>query len=264
MLTPAQVEFYNENGYLHLPQVFNSEEMDALDEGLEFILHTWAEQSIGWTGPWRKVLMDEDTEKKSQLIHIHDLYFYSDAWMKAVTQAKLCEAMSDLLGPNVELHHSTLHAKPPATGHPFPMHQDNAFYEHTDGRYVDVLVHLDDTCHENGEIRFLPGSHKEGYLPHITMTPEGPCTPHLPTDRYSLEDTAPVPAKRGDVVCFNIFTVHGSYVNRTDRVRRMVRIGYRSPENIQIGGQSIGRPNLMVKGKRVRLPEMQPFPTEVR
>jgi hypothetical protein len=264
MLTPAQVAFYKETGYLHIPQLFTPEEMDALEKGLEFIIQNWAERTMGWTGPWRKVIMDAETEKKSQLIHIHDLYFYSEAWMRAVTHPGLCAAMSDLIGPNVELHHSTLHAKPPESGHPFPMHQDNAFYEHTDGRYVDVLVHIDDTCHENGEIRFLSGSHKGGYLPHITMTPEGPCTPHLPTDEYSLEDTVPVPAKHGDVVCFNIFTVHGSYVNRTKNIRRMVRIGYRDPENIQLGGQSIGRPNLMVRGKRARLPAMQPFTTEVR
>ncbi|MCG3197896.1 MAG: Ectoine dioxygenase [bacterium] len=264
MLSREQIEFYHDQGYLRIPQVFSSEEMDRMEEDLEFIIRNWAERHMGWTGPWRRVLMDEETERKSQLVSIHDLYFYSEAWLRAVTHARLSEAMADLLGPNVELHHSTLHAKPPETGHPFPMHQDNAFYEHTDGRYVDVLVHLDDTCHENGEIRFLAGSHKAGYLPHITMTPDGPCTPHLPTDRYSLEDTVPVPAQRGDVVCFNIFTVHGSYVNRTEKIRRLVRVGYRDPENIQVAGQSIGRPGLMVHGKRIRLPEMQPFPTEVR
>ena len=81
------------------------------------------------------------------------------------------------------------------------MHQDNPFYAHTNGQYVDVLVHLDDTFHENGEIRFLAGSHKLGALEHVTRMPDGtPCSPHLPTDQYALEDTVPVPAKRGDVV----------------------------------------------------------------
>jgi phytanoyl-CoA hydroxylase len=60
-------------------------------------------------------------------------------------------ALVDLLGPNVELHHTTLHLKPPETGHPFPLHQDDTYYPHTDDRYIDVLVHLDDTRHENGE-----------------------------------------------------------------------------------------------------------------
>ena len=40
-------------------------------------------------------------------------------------------------------------------------------------------------------------------------------------DTFALADTTPVPARRGDVVCFNIYTIHGSYINQTDRVRRI-------------------------------------------
>src|SRR5204863_7165614 len=125
------------------------------------------------------------------LTALHDLQYYSHAWPRAVTKPNLCGAMADLLGPVVELHHSTLHVKPPEAGHPFPMHQDWAFYRHINSHYVDVLVHLDDTRHENGEIRFLDGSHKLGMLEHITVDPSNGqgCTPHLPTDKFKLEDT---------------------------------------------------------------------------
>lgn len=118
-----------------------------------------------------------------------------------------------------------MHVKPPETGQPFPLHQDWPFYPHSDGRYVDVLVHLDDTGHENGEIRFLDGSHKLGVLEHITETSEGPCTPYLPFHDYRLEDTTSVSAQAGDVVCFNICTIHGSYLNTTDAPRRLVVFG---------------------------------------
>ena len=69
----------------------------------------------------------------------------------------------------------------------------------------------------------------------------------------------PVPAKAGDVVCFNIFTVHGSYINTTDKNRRLVRVGYRDPENLQLGGQSHGRPGLMVHGERRRMEGQEPL-----
>ena len=233
-----------------------------MDGQLETLLNDWAQTDMGWTGPWREAYMDADTSEKSKLTHLHDLHFYSEAWSRAMLSPRLTESLGDLLGPNVELHHTTLHMKPPQTGHPFPLHQDNAFYEHTDGRYIDVLVHLDDTFHENGEIRFLAGSHKEGYLPHITQTPEGECTPHLSTEGYRLEDTVAVPAKRGDVVLFNILTVHGSYINQTNKVRRLVRCGFRDPANPQISGQSVGRPGLMVRGMRSRGIGQMPFPQE--
>ena len=179
-----------------------------------------------------------------------------------MTNEKLAGAMSDLLGPVVKLHHSTLHVKPPETGHPFPMHQDWAFYKHADDRYVDVLVHLDDTRHENGEIRFLAGSHKLGMLDHVVKDPETGkgCTPHLPTDRFRLEDTVPVPARAGDVVVFNILTIHGSHINVTDRMRRLVRVGYKHPDNVQTEGQSKGRPSWLVWGKRERREGQVQFP----
>jgi phytanoyl-CoA hydroxylase len=254
MLTQAQIDFYQEHGYLHLPQVFTPEETDRLADDLDRLVEDWAFTSPGWSGPWRQAYMDPATEKQSKLTAMHDLHLYSEAWSYAVTHPKLTAAIADLIGPNVELHHSTMHIKPPQTGHPFPMHQDNPFYEHTNGRYVDVLVHLDDTSHANGEIRFLDGSHQLGPLKHVTQTEDGPCTPHLPFNEYSLEDTVPVSAKRGDVVLFSIYTIHGSYINTTKQPRRMVRVGYRDPENVQVAGQSLGRPGLLVRGYRVRQP----------
>lgn len=262
-LTAEQVAFYHENGYLHIPRLFSQAETDELAQSLDWLIETWSNKEAGWTGPWRKAYMDEETDKKSKLVAMHDLHFYSAAWTRCVTNSRLTRCMTQLLGDNVELHHTTMHVKPPETGHPFPMHQDNAFYEHTDNRYVDVLMHLDDTFHENGEIRFLAGSHKQGYLPHITMTPEGPCTPHLPVDRYRLADTVPVPGHRGDVVIFNIFTIHGSHINQTPESRRLVRLGYRNVENKQIGGQSMGRPGLMVAGRRPRHDNQPLFSTEM-
>ena len=252
MLTQEQINFYQEQGFLRIPQVFTQAETDELADELDHLVQDWAITSAGWTGPWRQAYMDPETEKKVKLTAMHDLHFYSAAWCRAVTNPRLAAALSDLIGPNVELHHSTMHIKPPQSGHPFPMHQDQPFYEHTNDSYIDVLVHLDDTFHENGEIRFLAGSHKLGALKHITQTEAGPCSPHLPTDLYKLEETVPVSAKRGDVVIFNINTIHGSYINTTKQPRRMARVGYRDPQNSQVRGQSFGRPGLIVKGYRER------------
>ena len=252
MLTQQQINFYHEHGYLRIPQVFTPEETQELSDEMDRLVEDWAFTSPGWSGPWRQAYMDPATEKKSKLTAMHDLHFYSVAWMRAATNARLAQALSQLLGQNVELHHTTMHIKPPQIGHPFPMHQDNPFYGHEDGRFIDVLVHLDDTGHENGEIRFLDGSHKDGHLKHIIKTEDGPCSPHLPTDDFHLEDTVAVPAQAGDVVLFCIDTVHGSYINQTKQPRRLVRMGYRDPQNRQEYGQSMGRPGVMVSGYRER------------
>ena len=263
-LADEQAAFYHQHGYVHLPGVFSSDEVAELSAELDWLMDTWASKAPGWSGAWRRVYMAAQVEKRSRLIALHDLHRYSKAWCDAVTHPRLTEMVAKLIGPNVELHHTTLHAKPPETGHPFPMHQDWAFYQHDNDRYVDCLIHLDDTDDRNGCIRFLDGSHRGGARAHVVKNADGsPCTPHLPTDEWSLENTVPVPARRGDVVAFSIHMVHGSRINTTDRVRRIVRVGYRDPCNAQTAGQSMGRPGLIVRGRRPRAADQAAFPTTI-
>merc|ERR1711959_878241 len=70
------------------------DEIDHMANDLDWLLETWAHKTPGWSGPWRKDYMDEETEKQSKLIAMHDLYFYSESWMKAVTNLGLCHPFS--------------------------------------------------------------------------------------------------------------------------------------------------------------------------
>lgn len=252
MLTREQAAFYDETGYVRVPGVFSPAEVRTLSGELNEVIAAWATTNEGWTGPWRRAYMDGDLERRSKLTHINDFHLHSGAWLRAAAHAGLVDLVGRLLGSHeVELHHSTLHAKPPETGMPFPVHQDSPFYRHEGTAYVDAVVHVDDATRENGCLRFLAGSHRRGHLEHITHGPDGtPCSPHLPTDRYRLADTVECPAQAGDVVLFSIYTVHGSDINRTDAVRRLVRLGYRDPRCIQTGGFGLDRPGWMVRGVR--------------
>ncbi len=251
MLTQAQIDFFNENGFLRLEQVYSPAEMQVMSDELNTIMQTFANWDSAWRGPWRKDYIEDEEKQKPVLVSIHEMHHYSAAWTHALTKPELGDAIGELMNTDcVEIHHSTLHAKAPTGGAPFPMHQDVPFYPHADGRYIDALVHLDRADEESGCIKFLAGSHKLGKLKHIT----GPDTePHLPTDKYRLEDAVSVHANPGDVVVFHLYTVHGSAVNVSGRWRRLVRVGFRDPRNRQEGGQAIGRPGIIVKGVRPKV-----------
>lgn len=248
MLTQSQIDFFNENGFLRLEQVFSPDEIAVMSQELTQVMESFANWNSAWRGPWREDYMEEEVNQKALLVGMHELHHYSAAWLRAITKPELAADIAKLLGSDVvEIHHNTLHAKGPESGAPFPMHQDVPFYPHADGRYIDALIHIDNADEVSGCIKFLAGSHKLGKLPHIT----GPDTePHLPTDQYRLEDAVSVPARSGDVVVFHLFTVHGSAVNRSGRWRRLVRVGFRDPLNHQEGGQAMGRPGLIVRGVR--------------
>src|SRR4028119_2480347 len=94
MLNQEQIEFFNENGYLRIPQVYTPQETEAMSRELDQLIQDWATTNMGWSGPWRNVYMDEDTEKRSMLTHLHDLHFYSEAWCKPVTNPRLAAALA--------------------------------------------------------------------------------------------------------------------------------------------------------------------------
>ena len=246
MLSKQQLDFFNENGFLRLESIYSPDEVQSMSSELDYVMRTFARWDAAWKGPWRKDFMDDDDE--ATLVAIHELQHYSAAWTRAVTKPELANALGSLLAAEaVELHHCTLHAKPPDDGSAFPFHQDLPFFPHEDGRYLDALVHLDDAAEDSGCIKFLPGSHKLGKLEHIT----GPDTaPHLSADEFPFDDGVHVPAKAGDVVVFSIWTIHGSAMNHSGKWRRLVRLGFRDPHNRQEGGQAMGRPGLIVKGVR--------------
>jgi phytanoyl-CoA hydroxylase len=251
MLTQEHRDFFIENGFLRLDQVYSASELGMMSDELDHVIQNFANWDAAWRGPWRKEYMDQEADKNATLVALHELQHYSAAWTRAVTKPELADAVAMLMDTDVvELHHVTLHAKPPSKGAPFPMHQDLPFYPHEDGRYFDALIHLDDADEQSGCLKFLAGSHKLGKLQHIT----GPDTaPHLPTDRFRLEDAVSVPAKAGDVIVFHLWTVHGSSVNNSGRWRRLMRLGLRDPRNRQESGQAMGRPGIMVKGARPKV-----------
>lgn len=247
-LTQDQIDFFHENGYLRVPQVFSADELTELSDELDYVISNFAVADKGWTGPWRQKYLSKQEDEKAKLTAMHEMEFYSPAWARAIVNRRLSAALATLIGPDVEFHHMTLHAKGPEFGTPFPLHQDNPFYPHSDGRYLDAIVHVDAATEENGCLKFLAGSHKLGPLEHVR---EG--SPHLPPDAYPFEKAVSCPAAAGDVVLFSIYTIHGSALNRTPNWRRVVRIGYRNPRNLQVGGQAMGRPGLMVAGLRPKL-----------
>ncbi|MBI2193518.1 MAG: phytanoyl-CoA dioxygenase family protein [Planctomycetes bacterium] len=245
MLTPLQKAFFWDQGYLRVEKLFGPKEIQALSDELDWVFETWADHNAQWQGPWRDQYLTEEQKKAAKLVAINDFHLHSALWNRVAADPRITEVVSDLIGPDVELHHTTLHAKPPAVGSPFPMHQDHAFYAHEGHAYVDTLLHIDPAPVESGCIQFLPGSHKAGALPHIL---DG--APHLPTDRYRLADAVSVAAGAGDLVLFHLCTVHGSDLNRSGQWRRIVRLGYRSPANRQTAGYALGRPGPMVLGRR--------------
>ncbi len=223
MITKEQAQFYKDQGYILLEKVIDMETVEKLrQEGadtLERMNSYNHETNKLWRGDWVS-----DEERKKQVIDaIHDMQFQSSTFTEILLNKRLLDAMELLIGPNVQLHHTKMLAKPAQKGGGFPMHQDYPYFPHENHSMLAVSIYLDDADEENGCIRVIPGSHKLGPLP---------CDPggfYLPPKEYSSEKSTACLAKAGDAVVFNYLTIHGSAPNRSDRPRRNILLQLRDP-----------------------------------
>jgi ectoine hydroxylase-related dioxygenase (phytanoyl-CoA dioxygenase family) len=165
--------------------------------------------------------------KATSILHCHDVQFQSAAFARLILDDRLTSVASDIIGPNVQLHHTKMFIKPPEIGSPFPMHQDAPFFLHDKHSMIAVIIHFDDAPLEKGCVRVVPGTHKLGVLPHI-----GEGNWHLPKELYAVEDALPLPAKAGDAVFFSYLTVHGSGVNTSSEARTTVLVQMRDPADL--------------------------------
>ena len=193
-------------------------EIDALFERAET---AGRRTEATWRGDWRET---SATAVQTRVDSIHNVQNHSALFTRMLVDPRLVDRAAALIGPNVQLHHTKLHNKPPSVGSPFPMHQDHPYFPHEGDSMIAAMVHVDDATVENGCVCVVPGSHKLGPLQHQH---EGSF--YLPLEDWPLERATPVEARAGDVLFFSYCMVHGSYVNRSSRPRRIVLVQMRSP-----------------------------------
>lgn len=223
MLSDAQIEQYNDQGFVLVSDIFTESELGTLEKEFDGILERRLRQNTDldatWEGDWQK------KQGQTEILHTHDVQAYSAQWSKFLLHDKLTEIMADLIGPNVQLHHTKLFYKPPQKGSGFPMHQDHPYFPHKKHSMMAGILHLTDATEANGCVRVYPGTHKEGPLACV------PKRNYLDTEKYSIENATLCPAKRGDVLFFNYLLIHGSGPNYSDQNRKTVLIQVRDPED---------------------------------
>ena len=125
------------------------------------------------------------------------------------------------LGGDVALFTSKLNFKRAAEGSEYPWHQDYPYWYVAVGTraqdVVTAIVFLDDATTENGALRVIPGSHRNGPVPRDPSDPT-----RFLTDPAAVDagDAVVIEAPAGTVVWFGAFLVHCSSPNRTTGHRR--------------------------------------------
>lgn len=226
MLTEAQLNFYEENGYLLVEGLLPPAEAAAYRTECHQLAERLS-QHKDIDATWGSAREAFAEAKTSKLLHCHDVQFEAAAFAKLLVDDRFTDVAAQLIGsPDVLLHHNKMFIKPPEKGSPFPLHQDYPYFPHQGMSMTAAIFFFDDAPLEKGCVWVMPGSYKNGPLAHDETGGF-----HLSAEEYPLERGVPCPAKAGDVLFFNYLTVHGSGLNTSQEARTTLLVQFRRPDD---------------------------------
>lgn len=222
---------FAKDGYYLAKAIYSPAETNELERDFDHIvdqiLASGEEVNARWSGPE----MERVATKRMVVLHTHNVQQYSAVWAKALFHPKFLKAATDILGPDVVLHHSKLFQKPSETGAPFPMHQDWSYFPTIHDSMMAGIIHVSKASDEMGCLRVYPGSHRLGRMEHSSGQEESEMLA-----KYPLENATVVEAEPGDVLFFHYFTIHGSMPNRSSEVRKTVLVQLHSgKDHVEFG-----------------------------
>ena len=210
-ITPKQREQFERDGYFILESFFTDAEIEDITAAID--VH--ARQT-------EEVLREKGTigiSRPGEIAFTAHLAERDAAIAAFCCHPKMVALTTELIGPDVRLYWNQSVYKAPETPREFPWHQDNGYTPVEPEQYYTCWLALTDATIENGCVWILPGSHKQGTLPHVD-SPIGKVG-------YQGPDTGiPVPLKKGSMVVFSSLMLHRSGPNLSDGSRKAFIMQY--------------------------------------
>ena len=246
-LTPDELSFWNENGYLVRHDVFTVQENDILRQIADDIVE--GKRPFPSEGIEKNALVRDRKVEASGIEAMHKISqvsCYCPEFLARVRDPRLTDPIVDLLGPNL-LNQGNLYIwKAPKIGLGFPWHQDKWYFNwnYKTEMTVGTWTAIDAADKDNGCLYVIPGSHKYGILAHEDV--QGPQQNEFKIAHDARdEDGVAVELPPGGVVWFNNQLLHKSTDNHSLRFRRCNVVHYMSGN-----AERIPKPNQQAKHVR--------------
>jgi ectoine hydroxylase len=244
----AQLDFYEENGYLFLDSFFREEEVTRFKSETKQLL----EKSRGSEKP--EVILELGGDEVRSIFSVHkEAGFFSEL----VNHPRLQAIVQQILGSETYVHQSRINFKPGFTGKEFYWHSDFETWHAEDGmpqmRALSCSVALEDNTYFNGALMVVPGSHRI-FVSCVGETPDNHYKESLRRQEYGVPDQAsltklvqdggiemPV-GKAGSVLLFDCNLMHGSSGNISPFPRSNAFYVFNSIDNSLEEPFSAGKP----------------------
>jgi ectoine hydroxylase-related dioxygenase (phytanoyl-CoA dioxygenase family) len=225
ILDEKQIQFFVEQGYLVVPDLIETDELEELKRDVVAIAR--GQYECDNIEPVAEDI--EDREILESVLCIHQPHFISPIIEKYVRHPKICGILSQITAAHlpwwdhsVKCMQSMYFVKPPHfQGQAW--HQDEIYIPTRDRSLVGAWIAVDDATRENGCLWVIPGSHKTGYL-YSQREHNNPQEFDFAPESYGFDESMeiPVEVEAGTLVFFNGYLLHRSRKNRSEIYRRVL------------------------------------------
>lgn len=219
LLTPEQIAFYHENGYLAIDAIMPSEEIETVRRIYDRLFN---EDRAKTEGDLYDLTGVKTQGKRESVPQILQPAKYAPELLETQLVANIKAMIKQLLGPETRMVGDHAINKPPRGNSPTPWHQDEAYWDPAkEYSGLSVWVPLQPATKANGCMCFVPGSHKFEVIPHQPIG-GNPLTPGLEVVPGELEASKAVACElpAGGATFHAERTLHFTPANRSDDFRR--------------------------------------------
>lgn len=213
-ISPENIEFYQDFGYLLAPGLLSTTEIAALKSDAVKIFR-------GKYGTLEGMLAVDDNQADEEVLKkyvaIHFPHKISPVIRDFLAQEKIVQVLTQVVSPNVKCMQSMLFVKSPGKAGQ-AWHQDEFYIPTRDKSLIGAWIAIDDATIENGCLWIIPGSHIPAYImPRVkSSSPEYADVDTIDVTGYKKENIIPVEVKSRTVVFFNGYVLHSSQRNKTE------------------------------------------------
>ena len=218
MVTQEEIDFYNEKGYLVVPNLVPMPELTIMRAELEKLVN---ESALVTENNQIYDLQEAHSSTKPGVRRIKEPQKYMPSVAALMRQPALVSILTQLLGTGVRFQNAKLNMKSAGYGAAVEWHQDCSFYPHTNDDLLAVGIMLDDVDDMNGPMQVIPGSHRGEICDHHA---DGFfCGAIDPTRKeFDMNSAVALTGTAGSVTFHHVRTIHGSALNRSDRSRNFL------------------------------------------